>query len=122
MPTKLIALSIFIRGTCLNCFYVATPLASDHYFHVIYPLTDSGDDFTGVALSGNVQSTGDQFCLTVSIVDDNNVESSEEFSVSLSLPGSNINPRIIVAQSEVTVTILDNEGILNHKDSAWSHF
>ena len=78
--------------------------------HAMHPTTDPAD-FTGMALNRSVQSTGDEFCLTAIIVDDSNVEFCEEFSVSLSPAGTNINPGIIVTRAEIDVTILDNEGM-----------
>lgn len=50
-------------------------------------------------------------CLTIDIVDDNNVEFCEQFSVSLSPAGTNVNPGIIVTRPEFNVTIFDNEGM-----------
>lgn len=80
------------------------------FLHAMHSTTDPGD-FIGVSQDGSVQSAGDGVCLLIFINNDNLVESCEEFSVAFTLIGTNINPRIIVARSEVTVTLFDDEGV-----------
>ena len=65
-------------------------------------------DFNGASVNRSLQSTGDEFCLQVFIVNDTVVELCEEFGVSLT---ATINPRFPVARSAVVVTIYDDEGV-----------
>lgn len=78
-------------------------------FHALYSSTDPAD-FSGQSEDGTLQSAGNMTCLLIAIENDNIEEPCEEFSVSLSLLGSNVSPRITMIRSEPLVTILDDEG------------
>ena len=68
-------------------------------------MTDYGD-ISGLGFTFQPGSTRD--CVTISTVDDRDIESNERFSLSLLSPSSQVMVRI-GSPSSATITILDNE-------------
>ena len=86
----------------------------EYLSNVIYYIAVLGEDFTEPSLLQVTFSSddliGDTACITLGIINDNNLEGDHEFTVSLETvtpPG----PVISNSSSTATISIMDDEGI-----------
>ena len=78
--------------------------------HIVWLLHTAGLDFSMITDSLlTLNATCPNATITISILNDNVLESTESFTVNLAFSGGPV-PRVILSPSTATVTILDDDG------------